>query len=316
MDALPIEEKNEVDYRSRIEGVMHACGHDAHMAVMLGVARYVVDNKLREGLKGNVRFIFQPAEEGVRGARAMIQDGVLENPHVDLLLTCHVTNDLPAGEVGIYESISNASSDRFTVRVRGSGAHAAHPHRSSDAVLAACFFVTQIQSIVSRNVDPTESAVVSVGVIRGGTAANILPEEVEIRGTVRAFNEEIRLLVRGRLMDFARALKESHALEEVDLEYIDGCPPCVNDPEAIALLRSAAEEVVGSEGVKTLQPKMGAEDFAFYAAERPSALMRLGTDNPATEPTGRGHSPLFNIEEGALITGVKIFTEALRRYLR
>ncbi len=315
MDALPIEEKNDVSYKSRIEGVMHACGHDAHMAIMLGVARYVVENELHQDFRGNVKFIFQPAEEVVGGAKAVIRDGVLENPRVNLLLAGHVSNDVETGECGIYESISNASSDRFSTRIRARGGHGAHPHKTSDAILASCFFVTQLQSIVARNVDPTQPAVVSVGIVRGGTAANILPEEVVIEGTVRALKEEVRQLVKKRLSDFALALKDSYALEEVDFDYRDGCPPCVNDPKAISVLRSAAEKTLGPDKVRVLTPEMGAEDFACFAGERPSALMRLGTENPGKGTAGPAHSPFFDIDEQSLMTGVRVFVTALRQYL-
>ncbi len=315
MDALPIGEKNDVGYSSQTDGVMHACGHDAHVALMLGVARYVAENELHKDFRGNVKFIFQPAEETLGGAKAMIRDGVLENPRVDLMLAAHVSNDVAAGECGIYENISNASSDSFSTRIRGRGGHGAHPHKTSDAILASCFFVTQLQSIVSRNVDPTRPAVVSVGIIRGGTAPNILPEEVVIEGTVRAMEEEVRQLVRKRLANFARALKDSYALEEVDFDFSDGCPPCANDPQAISVLRSAAEKALGPDKVRVLTPGMGAEDFACFAAERPSALMRLGTGYPGKTTAGPAHSPFFDIDEQSLMTGVRVFVTALQQYL-
>ncbi len=315
MDALPLEEKTGACYGSKVPGVMHACGHDAHTAILLGTARNIADNRIHEGLRGSIKFVFQPAEEGVRGAKAIIEEGALRDPAPDISLACHVTNDLECGKIGVYSSVSNASSDRFKVTVRGRGGHAAYPDQCADAIVASCYFVTQIQSIVARNVDPTEAAVVSVGVISGGTASNILPESVVLKGTVRAFREKVRLLERRRLFDFAKGLKKSFRLEDVDLKYIDGCPPCVNSPRAVSLVRAAAEEVLGPNKIKVLSPKMGAEDFAYFAGEAPAALFRLGTANAGKGITGRAHGPYFDIDEDALMYGVKVFTEAVKKYL-
>lgn len=316
MDALPLQEKNDVDYKSTVPGIMHACGHDAHTAVLLGAAKKLADEGLAEEIRGNVKFVFQPAEEGVQGAKAMIEDGVLDDPAVDSAFAIHVSNDFPCGTIGLYDEISNASSDRFRIVVRGKGCHAARPDMGSDSILAASHFITQIQSIVSRNTDPTDPAVVSVGIIRGGTASNIIPEEVLIEGTTRAFREEARQVLKKRLHELADSLRPAFALEGTDCEYTDGCPPCVNSRAAVSLARKAAVKAVGSRDVITVEPKMGAEDFAYFAEKVPSALIRLGTRNEEKNITAPGHGPFFDIDENALITGVEVFAAIAREYFK
>ncbi|MEE4165567.1 MAG: amidohydrolase, partial [Desulfocapsaceae bacterium] len=192
IDGLPMEELNQAPYRSRRPGFMHACGHDGHTAIMLGVARELMETGLKNELKGAVKFIFQPAEEGVSGARVMIENGVLQTPRVDRIVAGHMWPELKAGQVGIYRQVSHASTDRFSVTITGKGAHGAKPHHGTDPILAGGHFITAVHSIVSRNLDPAQAAVVTVGQFTSGTAANVIPASAYMQGTVRAFTEDVR----------------------------------------------------------------------------------------------------------------------------
>jgi len=194
LDALNIIERNDVPYKSKTPGKMHACGHDANTAIMLGVAKNLVENGWQDRLKGRVKFVFQPAEEGVRGARAMIKAGVLDNPAMDRIMACHMWTGGKVGQVALCRGASHASTDRFNLIIHGRGAHGASPHKGLDPILAGAYFITAAQSIVSRSVPPTEPAVVSIGKFIGGSAANIIPEQAELRGTIRAFTPEVREL--------------------------------------------------------------------------------------------------------------------------
>lgn len=332
MDALAIDEKNDVPYRSSVPGIMHACGHDAHTAMLLGAAKHMVENGFREKIKGNVKFVFQPGEEGVRdmeaaykagipgfekvdtGAEVMIAEGVLDNPRADMAFACHVSNELECGEVGISAGAAFASSDRIRVVFKRRGCHAAQPDRGSDVIVAASHFITQLQSIVSRNVPPTEPAVISVGMIKGGTSGSVLPEEVLLEGTVRALREEVRQLMKRRIIQTACSIEKQFGLEGVSCEYMRGCPPCINDSKALDVLKRAAEKVSGAGKVKILKPAMLAEDFAYFANEVPSALFILGTGNRGKGIKGDLHSPFFDIDENALVHGVNIMVKTAEEF--
>ncbi|NWG76498.1 MAG: amidohydrolase, partial [Rubrivivax sp.] len=292
----------------------HACGHDCHAAVMLGVARQVVESGAIKKLRGRLKFIFQPAEEVVSGARRMIEAGVLDNPRVDRILALHVNTDLPVGQVGLYQGVSHAHTDSFRLNLVGKGVHGARPHDGIDPIVAGAHFVSALQSIVGRNVDPLESAVISVGQFQAGTAPNIIPNEALLTGTVRTFTTEVRELVMGRLQALAESLSAAFQVN-VDYRFLPGVPSTINDEGAAADLYTAAEEVLGPENVTYLKPKMGGEDFALFTQKVPGAFMRLGCANAERGITHKGHSPHFDVDERSLPIGVEVMMAAIRRYL-
>ncbi len=314
MDGLPIEEFNEVDYRSRHQGVMHACGHDAHTAIVLGVARAVLESQWRSSMKGNLLLLFQPSEERVSGAREMILRGVLNEPRVDWVIACHVVPDLPAGTVGFFRGPSHASADSFSLLIRGRGTHGGRPHEGVDPILAAAHFVTALQSIVSRNIKPTEPAVVTIGKFHAGSVGNVIPESAELEGTVRALSEETRGNIMRRLEELRHGMDRSFGVESC-LEFQEGVPVCMNDPEVSGFLYQVALNLLGPQHVLYLEPAMGAEDFALFARERPSSIFRLGCGKGQGIAYAPLHSPHFDLDESCLMIAVRIFTEAARRLL-
>ncbi len=314
IDALPMEELNQVDYVSRRPGCMHACGHDAHTTIMLGVARELMETGLRKELKGTVKFIFQPAEEGVSGARVMINHGVLQNPRVDRIVAGHMWPELKAGQVGIYRQVSHASTDRFALTITGKGAHGAKPHHGLDPILAGAHFVTAVHSVVSRNLDPVQTAVVTVGQFTSGTAANVIPASAHLQGTVRAFSEEVRQTIMRRLKELALGLEAGFGVR-AELVYSDGVPACVNDPEVSQTLHDASVKVLGEKNVFWLAPQTGGEDFALYVQQCPGSIMRFGCANPDKGIDNPLHSPYFDLDEEVLAVGVEVFKQAMLDYL-
>ena len=314
IDALPIMELNDVPYKSQYDGIMHACGHDANTAIMLGVAKKIVRSGLMSRSLGTVKFFFQPAEERVAGAKAMIEKSVLENPRVDRVIAGHMSPDLPVGKVGIFRSIGYASSDSFQLLITGKGGHGARPEECVDPVVAGSLFVNQIQSIVSRSIKPTEAAVITVGKFMAGNAANVIPETALLEGSIRALSVRVRDQIIRRLHDIVSGLEKTFGVQ-CQFQIHNGVPILINNRGVAESLYDASAQVLGPENVSYLPPIMGSEDFVYFTLERPSAIMRLGCSNEKRGIVHSLHSPYFDIDETVLEIGTEIFYEAVKYYL-
>ncbi len=302
MDALPILEANDVEYKSTKDGVMHACGHDVHTACVLGAARIL--NGLKDQFEGTVKLVFQPGEEkNPGGASLMIKDGALENPRPDRMLGQHVMPYISTGKVGFREGMYMASADEIYLTVKGKGGHAALPDKVIDPILIASHILVALQQVVSRNADPKTPTVLSFGTINGGQAQNIIPDEVKISGTFRALDEVWRFEAHKRITAIAKGIAEGMG-GECDVNIDVGYPFLTNDVATTQVARKAAEEYLGAENIVDLDLWLGAEDFAYYTHEVPSTFYRLGTGNETKGTTHGVHTPNFNIDENAIELGI------------
>jgi amidohydrolase len=313
MDALPILEENEVEYVSQTPGVMHACGHDAHTAMLLGVTRLLMDR--RDDFAGTVKVLFQPAEEAPPGgAKAMIEAGVLENPAVDAVFGLHVAQELPVGEIRLRAGPAMAAADRFHLRIRGKGGHGARPQSTIDPIVIGAYIVTAMQTLVSRTVDPTEEAVVTVGTFKSGEAFNVIPDTAELGGTVRTFTPENRDLIEERIGTVARGIAQAMGAE-VDYVYTRGYPATVNDAAMTELVREEAAKVVGADNVLESPLLMGAEDFSYFLEARPGAFWFVGSNNPERGLIWGHHHPRFDIDEATMGVGIESMVNVALGYL-
>lgn len=303
MDALPIEEQNDVEYVSGNNGVMHACGHDGHTAMGLTLAHIL--HQHREELAGTVKLVFQPAEEGLGGAARMVEEGVLENPRPDYSLSMHVWNDIPLGTIGITPGACMAASETFTILIRGKGAHGAAPYASKDPVVAAAQVVSALQSVVARNVPPLYSAVVSVTAIHGGKAFNVIPEQVEMLGTIRTYLPEVRELVLQRVQQVAEGVAASmDCTAKVSFEKVT--PAVINDLALAKRVKELAVKLFPEGRVEDSIKTMGSEDMAYMMEDIPGCYVFIGSQN-AEEGLDYGHHhPKFNFDERAMPRGVAL----------
>jgi amidohydrolase len=311
MDGLPIQEAGGRSYGSANPGVMHACGHDGHVACLLGAAERLA---ARPPERGRVRLAFQPGEEGADGARAMVRDGALRAPVPDAAAGLHLWVNLPVGRIAVIDGPCMAAVDWFEIRVRGRGGHAAYPHDAVDPVVVAAHLVTALQTLVSRRTDPRDAVVLTVGRLQAGTAFNVIPGEAVLEGTVRTYREATRRRIARELRRLAEsAARALGARAEVRHEF--ELPPTVNDPALAALAREAAAEVVGRRNVVAAEPSMGGEDVGVLFGRNPGVFAFLGCRNARRGIVHEHHHPAFDIDEAALPLG-RDFLEALaRRYL-
>lgn len=290
MDALKIQEQADVEYKSKIDGMMHACGHDGHVAGLLGAA--MILNELKDNLHGNVKLVFQPAEERDGGALPMIEEGVLENPKVDAAFAAHLWGYLNEGEVHLKEGPMMASPDIFNIKVIGKGGHGAVPQESIDQIVITCQIVNSLQTIVSRKINPLDPVVITCGRIQGGDCHNVIPNEVELEGTIRTFNEETRNWVPKVMEDLIRGITTSQGAA-YEFKYEPKYPALINDKYMTSFAKESLKKVVGEENVFDLkEPNMGGEDFAYFAQKVPSAFIFVGIANNKSEPVIH-HNPYF-----------------------
>ena len=302
MDALPILENTDCSYSSKNKGCMHACGHDAHTAVLLGTAKILSEK--REELPCNVRFIFQPAEETSGGAEPMIQDGCLEN--VNAIFGLHVDPMIEAGKIAVKYGAMNASSTYVDIKIKGKSCHGAYPSEGTDAVLAAAHVITAVQSIVSRNIDSRDSVVITFGIIQGGEKENIVAEEVICRGTMRTLSSETKAEAKKRLEMIVKNVSEGFGAEG-EVSFRDSYTALVNHDEYVDIIKCGGENLLGKENVVEKKVSdMGVEDFAYYLEKIPGAFFNLGVKNTEKGITAPLHNGKFNIDEEALLIGVKM----------
>jgi len=313
MDALTIHEATGAEYASKIDGVMHACGHDAHVAMLLGAARLL--NKLKDEFKGSVKLLFQPAEEGPGGAKPMIEDGALKDPRVDAVVGFHVSSGRKTGLIGIKRGPTHAAMNEMELAIIGKSGHAAYPQNSIDAIYMAARVITGLQSLISRRLDPLEPGVITIGTIKGGYRLNIIADRVEMKGTIRYLKEETGDKLRGWIEDMVSGVTGSMG-GSYELKFPGSYPPAVNNPELADKIDKYLTDLLGKERIFIVEkPTMGSEDFAYFDREVPGAFLRLGSGGENGEFSAPHHHQEFDIDEKALITGCAAFAKISVEFL-
>lgn len=305
MDALPILEETGLEFESKRVGVMHGCGHDGHMSILLGLALLL--SKVKDRLKGTIRFIFQPGEEANGGARCIINDGALKNPDVEGIFSLHMMPDLPTGTIAVKSGYLSATDDEFYIKVHGAGAHSSEPETGVNAIVIASQIVNNLMTILGSNISPYDIATFSICEISGGEAINVIPDYVEMSGMIRCIEKKNKLIIRNKMTSIASGIAEGMG-GSCEVEFIEGFPSVNNDAKLTKNVIEAAKKVLPSKNDVIIieRPHLGSEDFAYYQEVIPGAMFMLGCKNPEGE-TGSLHSSILNIDEKSLEYGLKTF---------
>lgn len=317
MDALPIQEVIDVPYKSQTDGVKHACGHDVHMTIELGVAEVL--SKMRAEIPGSIKFIFQPAEEGPPageegGAALMVKEGALDNPRPSAIFGLHVMPGIEVGQIGYNSGASMASADKFLITIRGKKVHGAYPHQGVDAIVVAAECITALQSIRSRRINTAEPMVLSIGSVHGGNRFNIIADEVVMEGTVRTLNEDVRKDVHRMMRQTLEGVTSAYGAS-FELQNQENAAVTYNDPKLVDETLPTMRRIVGEQNVYSPAPQMGAEDFSYYQRVVPGFFYFLGVGNKSKGITAMIHTPEFDVDEDSLVIGVKVMSNVLLDYL-
>jgi amidohydrolase len=314
MDALPLKEANDVSYKSQHQGRMHACGHDGHVTIALGIIRWLKEREWPRNGCGEIIFFFQPAEEGGAGAKAMLDTGRFDKEPVKAIFAGHMNPELPVGKMELIYGTAHAATDTLRIRIKGKGGHGAAPHLCIDPIIAGAHLLTQLQTLTSRSLCPLDSAVLTIGEFHAGTAENIIPEEAHLKGTLRTLTPEVRQQAICRIEEMVKSLDLAFGVSTT-LKNIEGYPAHINDSEMVNHLRTCVNEFLGADAVHIARPRMGAEDFAYFCQKWAGAMVGLGCHDSAKGFEFGLHSPHFDMDERVLDVGVQLMANALVRFI-